>query len=710
MSEASKEASKGLKNLFNPESVAIIGASAIEDSIGYDLVHNLKLSNFRGEILPINPKYETILGDRCYKSIGELPHPPDLTIIAVPAVIVSKVVEDACKHGARMFVVISSGFKEVGRFDLENELVSVLKRYGARALGPNIFGVYSASSEMNATFGPPNVKPGNVGLISQSGALGIALMGKSVTENIGLSAVISMGNEADISEREALAYLGNDECTEAIFIYMEGCKNGREFMELASEVSKTKPIIIIKSGSSERGALAAASHTGSLAGSDKVFDAAIRQAGVLRAPTLNDAFSWLRILADMPLPKMEGTVILTNGGGVGVMATDSAEKYGVTLLDDPIMLEKVFRHSMPEFGSTKNPVDITGQGRNEQYGISLEAALMEESIPSVVGLYCTQATMDVSAFACTVANVVEKWKGRKPLSFSIIGGIGVSGAIKLLNDHSIPSFDTPDQAMSAMGAIYDRWRWLNTDFGVPEDFDMDLAAIQDIITKAQENGLTQLLESDCARILRMAGLDFPNTGPAENLEEALALADQIGYPVVLKVLSPDIIHKTEYNCVKLDLEDEQELRVAYEGIMAEAKHHFPQARIYGVTVTEMINDAMETIVGFSIDQSFGPVLMFGMGGIYVEVLKDVSFRVAPISRSEAMKMVKGIASYPILAGARGKKIRDVRSIIDAISRISYLSGHTDDILELDINPLMVLENGKGCKVVDSRMTIRSKVM
>jgi len=702
------EASVGLEKLFNPESVAIIGASTIKDSIGYDIVHNLKLSNYRGDIYPINPKYETVLGDKCYPSIGDLPYPPDLTVIAVPAAIVNKVIEEACEHGARMFVIISSGFGEVGRHDLENELRAILKRHGARALGPNVFGIYSASAEMNATFGPPNVKPGNVGLISQSGALGVALMGKSVTENIGLSAVISIGNEADITEREALAYLGNDERTHVIFIYMEGCKDGRHFMELAAEVSKRKPIIIIKSGSSARGALAAASHTGSLAGSDKVFGAAIKQAGALRADSLDDAFAWIRILADMPLPAQEGTVILTNGGGVGVIATDSAEKYGVPLLDNPNLLEEVFRPSMPQYGSTKNPIDITGQGRTEQYGISLEAALKEESIPSVVGLYCTQATMDVSAFAATVANVVEKWKGSKPLAFSLIGGIGVDEAIKLLNDHSIPCFDSPDLAMSAMGALYERWRWLNTDFGSPEEFDIDMAAVHDIIENSQNRGLTQLVESDCAEILRLTGLDFPETRVARNLSEALGMAGEIGYPVVLKILSPDIIHKTEFGCVRLDLEDEHELTVAYESIMAEVRRRMPRARIYGVSVTEMVTDAMETIIGFSVDQSFGPILMFGMGGIYVEVLKDVSFRVAPISRLESMRMVKDIASYPILAGARGKEMRDMNAIIDAISRLSYLAMRTKDILELDINPLMVLGKGKGCKVVDSRITIKSK--
>jgi len=355
---------------------------------------------------------------------------------------------------------------------------------------------------------------------------------------------------------------------------------------------------------------------------------------------------------------------------------------------------------MPEFGSTRNPIDITGQGRNKEYGIALESSLKEKRIPAVAGLYCTPATMDVMKFARMAIDAIGDHKGSKPLVFSIIGGKGVDEAIELLNSHGIPSYASPDEAMSAMGALYNRWRWLNT------EFDIDLAKINKIIKKAQGIGLTQLVESDCAEILRIAGLDFPRTAAVKNIKEAVAAAEEIGYPVVLKILSPDIVHKTEFGCVKINLEDENELRIAYESIMAEARRRMPKARIYGMTVTEMVTGATETILGFSIDQSFGPVLMFGMGGIYVEVLKDVSFRVAPISRKEGQMMVKEIASYPILAGARGKQIRDMGAIVDAISRISYLAMHTKDILELDINPLMILGKGKGCKVVDSRITIK----
>ncbi|MCK5024902.1 MAG: acetate--CoA ligase family protein, partial [Thermoplasmata archaeon] len=411
----------------------------------------------------------------------------------------------------------------------------------------------------------------------------------------------------------------------------------------------------------------------------------------------------------LPLPKAEGAVIVTNGGGVGVMASDSAERYHVVLNNDLEMLERVFRPSMPEFGSSKNPIDVTGQARNEEYGIALDAALEEDSIPSVIGLYCTPATMDVTKFAETAVEYTGKWKGKKPLVFSIIGGGTVDQAIHTINNHGMPCYETPDEAVSAMGILYGRSKWLNRETGAPESFDMNIGEISSIIQKAQDKGMTQLLESDCADILRLAGLDFPKVEIAHSINEAVEIAERIGYPVVMKILSPQIVHKTEYGCVKLDLEDELEVRIAYETIMAQAKHHFPMASIGGVTITEMVTDATEMILGYSHDPSFGPVIMFGMGGIYVEVLKDVSFRVAPISRQECNKMVKEITSYPILAGARGKAIRDIPKAVDAISRISYLAMNIQDILELDINPLMILESGKGCKVVDSRMTIRKKL-
>ncbi len=698
-----------LESLFNPKSVAVIGASAKEGSIGHSLIQNLLASGYMGKILPVNPKYTDILGVKCWPGIEALPQAPDLTVVAVPAEAVSQVVEKACQAGGRMFIIISSGFDEVGRHDLTHDLTAVLKRHRARALGPNVFGVFSAKAGMNATFGPREIRAGNVGLISQSGALGVALMGKSVTDSIGLSAVVSVGNEADITEAEALEYLGDDESTCVILMYMEGCRNGRHFLDVATRVSRKKPIVIIKSGSSARGALAAASHTGSLAGSDMVFSAAIRQAGVIRADDLTDAFNWTRALANLPLPKAPGTVIVTNGGGVGVMASDSAERHNVTLNSDLEMLERVFRPTMPKFGSSKNPIDVTGQARNEEYGMALRASLEEGTIPSVVGLYCTPATMDVTKFAKTAVQSAGELTGIKPMVFSIIGGQGVAEAIAMLNASGIPCYGTPDEAMSAMGVLYRRMNWLAKKQGAPEEFDMDLDAIRAIIDRALSRNQTQLLESDCAEILRLAGLEFPKTAVARTMEEAVKAAESIGYPVVMKILSEEIVHKTEYGCVKLDLEDEREVRVAYESIMAEARRHFPKARIEGVTVTEMVMGATEMILGFSEDRSFGPVVMFGMGGIYVEVMKDVSFRVAPVSRQECESMVKAINSYPILMGARGKAVRDIPKAVDAISRVSYLATHTRDILELDINPLMVLARGKGCKVVDSRMTIRKAI-
>jgi acyl-CoA synthetase (NDP forming) len=391
------------------------------------------------------------------------------------------------------------------------------------------------------------------------------------------------------------------------------------------------------------------------------------------------------------------------------MASDSAERHNVTLNSDLEMLERIFRPTMPQFGSSKNPIDVTGQARNEEYGMALRASLKEDAIPSVVGLYCTPATMDVLNFARTAVESAGDLTGIKPMVFAIIGGKGVAEAIAMLNASGIPCYETPDEAVSSLGILYRRQAWLSKDLAAPEEIPMDLAAIRAIIEKAQAKGQTQLLESDCSEILRLAGLDFPKTKVARTLDEAVAAAETIGYPVVMKILSEDIVHKTEYGCVRLDLEDEREVRVAYETVMAMARKHFPRARIEGVIVTEMVKDATEMILGFSEDRSFGPVLMFGMGGIYVEVMKDVSFRVAPISRQDCEAMVKEINSYPILMGARGKAVRDVPRIVDAISRISYLASHTQDILELDINPLMALAKGRGCKVVDSRMTVRKAI-
>lgn len=693
-----------LDKLFAPKSVAVVGASAREGSIGWNIIDNMMIGGYRGDIYPINPKYDEVRGLKCYDSYADLSAPADLTIMAVHYSVSNQMIEEACRHGARMFINIASGFGEVGRRDLETEMKEIVERYGARVLGPNVFGVYSSRASMNATFGPKEVKPGNVGLISQSGALGVALMGKTQTEGIGLSAVISLGNKADISECEALEWLGKDPDTKAIFMYLEGTSEGRKLMEVAKEVSRTTPIITIKSGSSERGALAAASHTGSLAGSDRVFSTAIKQAGVLRARSLKDGFNWLRAFSQLPLPEFEGVVVITNGGGIGVMSSDSAERYGVKLLEDAEMLERLFRPTMPDYGSTRNPIDITGQGKNKEYEMALDIALSEDGIPAIVGLYCQTATGNPTEIADGVLAAMDKAENVKPVTFSMVGGEGTYESMQRLNQAGIPSYESPDEAVSAMGVLYKRRRQLlETDEPVT-DYDMDLGAIRSIIERA---GRSNIMEDDCAEILRIAGLSFPKSKIAKNLDEAKTLASEIGYPVAVKVLSPDIIHKTEFGGVRLDLENERELEVAYSSIMASSRTHFKKARIDGVIVTEMISDATETILGFSVDPSFGPVLMFGMGGIYVEVLKDVAFRVAPISKKEIRKMMREISSYPILTGARGRNLRDVEAIVDAIARVSYLATNVPDIVELDINPLMVRDQGNGALVVDSRMTVRT---
>ncbi len=713
MTNESDVPSSDLEALFRPSAIAVIGASANSAKIGHILVHHILHSGYDGAVYPINPKEDEILGLDVYENVADTPTAVDVAIIAVPARFVVDVVEECGEAGVKFLIIVTSGFGEVGDLSTERRIVETAHQYGTRVLGPNIFGIYSAAANLNATFGPAEIIPGNIGLISQSGALGIALMGKTVTEGLGLSAIISVGNKSDLSEVELLDHLTTDDATKSILIYMEGTKDGHRLAETVTKIEERKPIVIIKSGRSAVGAKAAASHTGSLAGSDRVFDSAFRQIGMLRADGINEAFNWMRAFSTQPLPEGENVVIITNGGGVGVMAADACERHHLMLLDDTQRLEKIFRDSVPEFGSTRNPVDITGQADSDAYARALDAALSEERIHAVIGLYCETATVDAESLTAGIAEIVSEYDGVKPVVFSMIGGEKAAQMMGLLNDRSIPAYSSPEEAVSSLGALYQHWRYKReSDLGITiEDgpsFDME--TIEAVIHRARAEERVQLLETEAKEVLTAAGLTMPQSRLAHSLVESVEAAESIGYPVVMKVVSPDIVHKTESGGVKLNLLDEQEVVDAYRSIMATCRERFPAAHIVGVTVNEMVNvqKGMETIVGGLTDPAFGPVVMFGLGGIYVEILKDVSFRVAPISQSKALKMVREIRSFPMLYGARGKKIKDIRAAAEAIYRVSYLMTRIDEIAELDINPLIVMKRGKGCKVLDARITLHTQ--
>ncbi|MBC7128852.1 MAG: acetate--CoA ligase family protein [Thermoplasmatales archaeon] len=687
--------------LFNPRSVAVIGASHHEGKIGHTLLRNIVLSGYKGKIYPVNPKGGEILGLKVYKSMDEINDEIDLALIVVPANVAVNTVEDVAKK-SKFAVVITSGFSEIGNIEGEKILIEKARKYGMRILGPNVFGIYSGIAPINATFGPSEIRKGNIAIVTQSGALGIAMIGKTAEENMGLSAIVSLGNKSDIDEVDVLSYLFKDDLTKVIFLYIEGMKNGREFLSLLSKRPHEKKIIILKSGRSKAGARAVASHTGSLAGSDAIFSAAFRQAGVLRAESLEDGLNWVTTIALSPEPAGKNVVIVTNGGGLGVIAADACEKYGLHLFDDMEVLKKTFQDVIPSFGSYRNPVDITGQARGEDYKKALERAFQENSIHSILALYCEAGDLTPQEIEKAIIETHPKYN--KPALYVIFGGKEASNLIKSLNMRGIPAFSDVEDAVSSLYALYKVCE--KPEESKFEEIGMNEKRIREIVDIAIKEGRDKLLSNEAKEIISCLNIDVPSFAVAKNIEEAIYHANRIGYPVAMKIISEDIIHKTDVGGVVLNIDEEKEIVEAYEAIMENCKRNAPKAMIRGVEVSKMVEKGVETIVGATTDDSFGKVIMFGLGGVYVEVMKDVSFRIAPVSKNEIRKMIKEIESYPLLEGVRGEKRKDIESVVDAIYKIGMLVTKFDEIQELDINPLMVYE--KGVKVIDARISIKVK--
>jgi len=697
--------------MFRPKSIAVIGASKTPGKIGYEVMDNIISYGFKGELYPINLKETEILGRKVYKSISEIPGEVDFVVISIPAKFVPAVFEECGKKGVKSAAIITSGFGEVGDHETEEKLVEIAVKYNIPFIGPNIFGMVYAPANLNASFGPADVKPGKLAFITQSGALGIALMGWTITNKIGLSSIISIGNKAQIGESELMEnFLKEDPNTSAILLYVEGLIDGKNSMKVFKEVGLKKPIIALKSGRSERGAAAAASHTGSLAGSDKIYSAAFKQSGVLRAIDAAEAFDWARCITSNPRPKGMNSVIITNGGGVGVMATDACEDEGLELYNDQKKLRETFMKPeiMPPFGSTKNPIDITGGGGEMAYKLAIEEAYKMNDIDSLIVLYCQTATTNPDLLADYIIEVVNKHNKKKPFVFSGIGGEAVELMIDKLNENDIPAYDLPEKAISSLGALY---RW--SDFvekeqklGKSKPLKFPLDKIQALIDEVRADGRIQMLEHESKEIFKLIGLDVPKFALVKTVDEAVKAAEKIGYPVVMKIVSEDIIHKSEAGGVVVGPKNKDEVEVAFDKILKNAKAYKADANIRGVFVTYMVPKATELIVGVSRDPTFGPVIMFGLGGIYVEILKDVVFRMTPVSKDEARTMIDEIKTKALLYGARGEAPRDIDGIVNNIYIISQLVDQVPDIQELDINPLFSFPD--STKAVDARITLTEK--
>ena len=697
------EAAAGMERLFKPRGVAVVGASSNPAKIGYRIIENMRNSGYTGAIYPINPKGGEVFGIPMREALADVEGPIDVAVLTIPAKLVFGAVKECAASGVGHLVIITSGFSEVGNAEEEQQIVEYAREHGMRVLGPNIFGVYSSASSVDATFGPGGILPGHVAIITQSGALGIAMIGKTATESLGLSALISVGNKSDIDEADLLEYLATDEATKVIMLYIEGVKHGDRLAATLSRVTRRKHVVVIKSGRSKRGAMAAASHTGSLAGTDEVFDSIMRQCGVLRAENVQEAFNWVRFLADSPLPKGPDAVIVTNGGGIGVLATDACEKYGVGLYDDQAVLQAAFSDVMPAFGSSKNPVDLTGQATAEDYAKALDAVLDDDRMHAAMALYCETALFDTEQFAVTLRDLYERYRIRKPIVFTLFGGERVDRIIRTLRKEGIPVFGDVYEAVSALGALYRSWWRMKRveDDAPPVEIDVD--AIEAILDRAGEEGRNFLLAHEASRVAEILGLRMPRSTLAHNMDEAVKAAEEIGYPVVMKVVSKDIVHKSDAGGVALDLVDRNEVIDAYQAILRSCHAYKPDAVIEGIEVVEMVRSGVETIIGARQDASFGPTVMFGLGGIYVEVMKDVSFRAAPVSPTVADEMIADIRSYPLLLGVRGESRKDTNGISEVVVRLSHLIDRCRRITDIEINPLVVYDVGEGVKAVDVRI-------
>ncbi|MFH1142970.1 MAG: acetate--CoA ligase family protein, partial [Candidatus Eisenbacteria bacterium] len=695
-----------IRRLFEPRSVAVVGASHDPEKMGHKILQNIISSGYRGAIHPINPKGGEILGRRVLPDLAAVPGELDIVCTVVPGRFVFESVKAAAHRGARFNLVISSGFSEVGNSEEERRIVAYAREHGMRILGPNIFGLYSAAAPVDITFGPGGILPGHVAIITQSGALGLAMIGKTAAEHIGISAMVSVGNKADLNEADLIEYLVEDENTLSILMYIEGVRDGAHLVEVLKEATRKKPIVVIKSGRSRRGAAAAASHTGSLAGSDEVFGAIMRQAGVLRAESIKEGFNLCKFLARTRVPKGNNTVIITNGGGIGVLATDACEKFGVSLLDDNQRLQEIFSPVTPDFGSTKNPIDLTGGATEVQYDAALTAAAAHESIHSAIALYCETAMFDAAKLAPLIARMNARFQAAgKPIVFSAFGGGSIDENIGALAQQNIPVFDDVYDGVACLGGLYRHFRHRNAPPPAPEEVTLDTVAIDEIVRGARADRRTFLLADEAQRLMQLVGVPMPQSRVSHSLEEAVAFAEAIGYPVVMKVVSRDILHKSDAGGVALDLETRDEVIDAYQAILRNARAAVPNARITGIEVSEMVRRGLELIVGARRDPGFGPIVMFGLGGIYVEVMKDISFRAVPLARAEVLNMIAEIRAYPLLRGVRGEDPKDIDRVVDAILRVASVIRQCESITDIEINPLVAYEEGQGARAVDARVLL-----
>jgi acetate---CoA ligase (ADP-forming) len=693
-----------LESLFRPETVAVVGASASPGKVGHAVMENLLSGGFEGRIVPVNPGTDEIMGVKTYRSLPDSGADIELSVIAVPAAAVRGAVEDSLRAGARAVVVLTAGFRETGPEGAAREtvLVELCRRYGARMLGPNCLGVINTHHRLNATFAQGLPAGGGISVISQSGALLAALLDLAGERRLGLAKLISIGNKADLNEIDLLAALVEDEETKVIIAYLESITSGDDFVRMAEQVASAKPLIVLKAGTSEAGVRAASSHTGSLAGADIAYGAAFRRAGVIRADSFEAIIDHATALATQPLPQGNRVAVITNAGGPGIMAADAIEQAGlrVASLDDFVATS--LKGKLPAAASVGNPIDVLGDADPERYQAAVCACADAPSIDAIIVILTPQA---MTRPADTARAIATCSRGEKPLLAVFMGGADVLPGRDELVAAGLPDYPSPERAVGALQAMCQYVAWRRRPPRVVTRFPVNRRPVERIIGQHLRLGRAQVNEVKAKQILAAYDFTVPRGAVARSTEEAADIAERVGFPVAMKILSPQIVHKSDVGGVKVNLGNRQEVMDAFDLMMLRIPQRNPEARLEGAYIEQMAPPGLEVIIGMTRDPQFGPMLMFGLGGIFVEVMKDVTFHLAPITAEEAMQMLRATRSYALLEGARGRAGVDLLAIAGGLQRISQLVTDFPQIAELDINPYMVGEVGSEPVAADARISL-----
>jgi len=696
-----------LDNFFEPESVAVIGASRDPEKLGYAVLNNIKEGGFEGGLYPVNPKAEEILGLEAYASVLDIPGPVGLAIIVVPSKIVPHVLRECGEKGTPAVVIITAGFREAGREGLERErqLIDIAREHNLRLIGPNCLGVIDTDTPLNATFAAGMPPGGPIAFMSQSGALGTAVLDLAMAGRIGFSKFVSLGNKADVSETDLLRAWGDDPNSRVILIYVEGLPDGQEFMDVAREVTRNKPVVAIKSGVTKSGSRAVSSHTGSLAGSEEAYKAAFKQAGVIRAGSMEQVFDYALGFAYQPPLRGNRVGIVTNAGGPGILATDAVEHAGLEIPRLSTETVQALKEYLPGAASAANPVDVLGDALADRYERAMKLVLDDSKVDSLLVIVTPQAMTEIEKTAHAVGHLSKQ--ADKPILTCFMGEARIDAGVRVLREYGVPNYPYPERAAATLAAMDGYRQERDRPIPEPEPCEVCQPPVRKLFDRVREEGRVSIGDAEAREVLEAYGFPVPASQLAESPEEAIDIAEEIGYPVVLKVASPDILHKTDVGGVKLNLNSANDVRDAFDLIVYRASRYVPDAEVWGCLVQEMVTEGREILVGMNRDPQFGPLVAFGLGGIYVEALKDVSFRIAPFSEKEAREMIHEIRSYPLLAGVRGEPSADHEAMVDALMRISQLVTDFPEIVELDINPLTVFEEGKGAVAIDMRLVLES---